>query len=137
MRTTCAVESPCGALGVDVTIVVPGRPLPEVYEARRRHPRLFAALAALARHERFTLAALTATCDDGVRRDVYVHAKMAIVDAAWMTVGSANLERRSLERDTELNVVCWDAAVAAALRETLRQEHAASVGPIDPATYAT
>jgi phosphatidylserine/phosphatidylglycerophosphate/cardiolipin synthase-like enzyme len=109
--------------GVEVVVVVPGRPLPEVYEARKRHPRLFAALEALGRHERFTLAALVATDGDGTRRDVYVHAKMAIVDGVWMTVGSANLEKQSLERATELNIVCWDSAIVAALWHDLVAEH--------------
>jgi phosphatidylserine/phosphatidylglycerophosphate/cardiolipin synthase-like enzyme len=139
--------------GVEVVIVVPGRPLPEVYEARKRHPRLFAALGAFAAYEKFTLAALVATDDDGTRRDVYVHAKMAIVDGVWMTVGSANLEKQSLERATELNVVCWDADVVGMLSGTLAKEHAAAADPtlvralrpmrgsglvtaIDPATYA-
>jgi phosphatidylserine/phosphatidylglycerophosphate/cardiolipin synthase-like enzyme len=109
--------------GVEVIAVVPGQPLPEVYDARKRHPRLFAALGALGQHERFTLAALATTGADGTRRDVYVHAKVAIVDDAWMTIGSANLERRSLELDTELNVVCWDPAVASAFRRELLTEH--------------
>jgi phosphatidylserine/phosphatidylglycerophosphate/cardiolipin synthase-like enzyme len=122
--------------GVTVVIVVPGKPLPEVYDARRRHPRLFGALGALGRHGGFTLAALAATDDAGTRRDVYVHAKIAVVDGAWMTVGSANLEKRSLERDTELNVACWDAAVARAFERTLVAEHGGGA-PIDPTTYAT
>ncbi len=122
--------------GVAVTVVVPGRPLPEAYDARRRHPRLFEALRELGRHEGFTLAAPTAMGDDGVRRDVYVHAKLAIVDGAWMTVGSANLERSSLERATEMNVACWDAAVADGLHRELRAEHAAGLTRIDPSGYA-
>ncbi len=128
--------------GVEVVVIVPGKPLPEVYDARRRHRRIFAALGELGRHERFTLAALTATGDDGTRRDVYVHAKIAIVDGVWMTVGSANLEKRSLERDSELNVVCWDARVAAGLRRDLLAEHSGGSMPdavrmerIDPASY--
>ncbi|HEX3629887.1 MAG TPA: phospholipase D family protein, partial [Candidatus Dormibacteraeota bacterium] len=36
---------------------------------------------------------------------VYVHAKVGIVDDAWMTIGSANLNEHSLFNDTELNVV--------------------------------
>ena len=40
---------------------------------------------------------------------VYVHAKVAIVDDAWLTIGSANLNEHSLFNDTEMNVVCRDA----------------------------
>ena len=34
---------------------------------------------------------------------VYVHAKIAVVDDAWLTVGSANLHEHSLFNDTEVN----------------------------------
>jgi len=113
--------------GVQVLVLVPGRPLPEVLEARKRHPGLFAALEALAHHERFTLAGLAWADDAGVRHDVYVHSKLMLVDDAWMTVGSANLERSSLERHTELNVACWDAGIASALRRDLFAEHGGDV----------
>jgi phosphatidylserine/phosphatidylglycerophosphate/cardiolipin synthase-like enzyme len=63
---------------------------------------------------------------------VYVHSKLMIVDDAWMTVGSANLEKRSLERDSELNVTCWDADVVRARRE-LFAEHG---GTADDAALA-
>ena len=128
------------ARGVHVVAVVPGRPLPEVHDARARHPRLFQTLAALGRHDRFTLAALAWTDADGRRRDVYVHSKMAIVDDVWTTVGSANLERSSLERATEMNVVCWDAGVAGALRRDLLGEHgveAASVTAVHEVAHGT
>src|SRR5206468_1620460 len=36
---------------------------------------------------------------------VYVHAKVGIVDDAWLTIGSANLNEHSLFNDTEMNVV--------------------------------
>jgi cardiolipin synthase A/B len=113
------------ARGVEVIAVVPKAPLREVKEARA-HPRsaeLYAQLAALGRHERFTLAGLVAMDGPGRYRDVYVHAKMAIVDDAWVTIGSANFERRSFERHTELNATCWDARVAGALRRDLFAEH--------------
>ena len=46
----------------------------------------------------------------GGERDwpVYVHAKLGIVDDAWMTIGSANLNEHSLFNDTEMNVVTRD-----------------------------
>ena len=65
--------------------------------------------------------------DANVRHDVYVHSKLMIVDDAWMTVGSANLEMSSLERDTELNVACWDARVVTSLRRELFAEHGGDV----------
>jgi phosphatidylserine/phosphatidylglycerophosphate/cardiolipin synthase-like enzyme len=54
---------------------------------------------------------------------VYVHAKVAIVDDGWLTVGSANLNEHSLFNDTEVNVVTDDAVLARSVREQLWSEH--------------
>jgi len=54
---------------------------------------------------------------------VYVHAKVGIVDDAWLTLGSANLNDHSLFNDTEVNVVTCDAAFARAARIRLWSEH--------------
>ena len=91
----------------------------------RRDPRwapLFEGLAALGRHERFTLAGLVVG-DDGGARDVYVHAKLAIVDDVWATLGSANLDAGSLGRQTELNASWWDPGLARRLCAELFAEH--------------
>jgi len=54
---------------------------------------------------------------------VYVHAKIGIVDDAWLTVGSANLNEHSLFNDTEVNVVVRDKAFIRAARLRLWEEH--------------
>jgi phosphatidylserine/phosphatidylglycerophosphate/cardiolipin synthase-like enzyme len=54
---------------------------------------------------------------------VYVHAKIGIVDDAWLTLGSANLNDHSLFNDTEMNVVTHDAAIARQTRLRLWAEH--------------
>jgi phosphatidylserine/phosphatidylglycerophosphate/cardiolipin synthase-like enzyme len=54
---------------------------------------------------------------------VYVHAKIAVVDDAWLTVGSANLNEHSLFNDTEVNLVTDDATLARNVRERLWSEH--------------
>ena len=54
---------------------------------------------------------------------VYMHAKVGIVDDAWMTIGSANLNEHSLFNDTEMNVVTHDAALAQQTRLRLWAEH--------------
>jgi phosphatidylserine/phosphatidylglycerophosphate/cardiolipin synthase-like enzyme len=59
----------------------------------------------------------------GDARPVYVHAKIGIVDDAWFTIGSANLNEHSLFNDTEMNVVTHDAAFAKATRLRLWSEH--------------
>ena len=56
-------------------------------------------------------------------RPVYVHAKIGIVDDAWLTIGSANLNEHSLFNDTEMNVVTHDQALAKATRLKLWSEH--------------
>jgi phosphatidylserine/phosphatidylglycerophosphate/cardiolipin synthase-like enzyme len=55
--------------------------------------------------------------------DVYVHAKIGIVDDRWLTVGSANLNEHSLFNDTEVNVVINDDELARATRRRLWAEH--------------
>jgi phosphatidylserine/phosphatidylglycerophosphate/cardiolipin synthase-like enzyme len=54
---------------------------------------------------------------------IYVHAKVAIVDDAWMTIGSANLNEHSLFNDTEMNLVTHDAGLARQTRLRLWAEH--------------
>jgi len=56
-------------------------------------------------------------------RPVYVHSKAAIVDDAWLTVGSANLNEHSLFNDTEVNVVVHEASFVRDARLRLWSEH--------------
>ena len=56
-------------------------------------------------------------------RPVYVHAKLAVVDDRWLTVGSANLNDHSLFNDTEVNLALYDSEVARTTRERLWAEH--------------
>jgi phosphatidylserine/phosphatidylglycerophosphate/cardiolipin synthase-like enzyme len=61
----------------------------------------------------------------GRERDwqVYVHAKVGIVDDSWMTIGSANLNEHSLFNDTEMNVVIRDPALIRDTRLRLWAAH--------------
>jgi len=54
---------------------------------------------------------------------VYVHAKVGIVDDAWLTLGSANLNEHSLFNDTEMNLVAHDPDLAVRTRRRLWAEH--------------
>jgi phosphatidylserine/phosphatidylglycerophosphate/cardiolipin synthase-like enzyme len=56
-------------------------------------------------------------------KQVYVHAKIGIVDDRWLTIGSANLNEHSLFNDTEMNVVVQDPELARAVRLRLWSEH--------------
>lgn len=58
-------------------------------------------------------------------RSVYVHAKVAIIDNAWLTLGSANLNERGFFTDSEINAVIADADIARNLRIDLWAEHLA------------
>jgi phosphatidylserine/phosphatidylglycerophosphate/cardiolipin synthase-like enzyme len=61
---------------------------------------------------------------DGDRSSlVYVHAKVAVVDDRWLTIGSANLNEHSLFNDTELNLVSRSPALARETRVRLWAEH--------------
>ena len=54
---------------------------------------------------------------------IYVHAKVGIVDDAWLTLGSANLNDHSLFNDTEVNLVTLDPGLARDTRLRLWAEH--------------
>jgi cardiolipin synthase len=50
-------------------------------------------------------------------RPALLHAKTMVIDGRWATVGSANLDPRSLALSQELNVIVYDRAVATRLEE--------------------
>lgn len=54
---------------------------------------------------------------------IYVHAKVSIVDDEWFSVGSANLNRRGIATDAEMNVHSIAPEAARALRVHLWAEH--------------
>ena len=68
--------------------------------------------------------ACTVYAREGRLRDtVYVHAKIGIVDDRWLTIGSANLNERSLFDDSEMNVATLDEQLARDTRLRLWSEH--------------
>ena len=50
-------------------------------------------------------------------RDAMVHAKTATVDGTWSTVGTANIDRLSLQGNYEVNVEVIDHAMAGVLEQ--------------------
>jgi phosphatidylserine/phosphatidylglycerophosphate/cardiolipin synthase-like enzyme len=54
---------------------------------------------------------------------LYVHSKIGIVDDAWLTVGSANLNEHSFFNDTEMNIISCDRELARSTRLRLWSEH--------------
>lgn len=57
----------------------------------------------------------------------FLHAKVAVVDDHWATVGSSNIDPLSLLLNLEANIVVRDAAFSASLRERLQQAFEQSV----------
>ncbi|NRA00250.1 MAG: phosphatidylserine/phosphatidylglycerophosphate/cardiolipin synthase family protein [Myxococcales bacterium] len=111
--------------GIEVVFLVPGEAHPAFVEARK-NPRaqpFFERLGRLGQFDHFTLAAIASQRGTGEYQEIYVHAKIAIVDDCWATIGSTNVAARSFRRDSELNVSFWHEGVARRLREALLLEH--------------
>ena len=66
----------------------------------------------------------------------FLHAKVAVVDGHWATVGSSNLDPLSLLLAREANVVIEDRAFAGELSACLREAVAHHGARIDPAVYS-
>jgi cardiolipin synthase A/B len=117
-----------GALqrGVEVVLLMPAIPdiSPTAYETAERSA-FFEARAALGKHDNFTLAGIAGLGSDGLRKPVYVHSKLMLIDDAWATIGSCNLHRFSLFGNGELNAAISDPEAVRAFRVALFQEHLA------------
>ncbi len=121
------VEALHGALrrGVEVVVLTPAD-ANEFMKAARQDARsrpFFDRFDALAEHERFTLAGIAAADPVGKLRNIYVHAKAAIIDDCWATIGSCNIGARSFFGDTEMNVTFWAPDIARQMRVDLLREH--------------
>jgi phosphatidylserine/phosphatidylglycerophosphate/cardiolipin synthase-like enzyme len=111
--------------GVQVVVLLPAEPERWVTAARRRpeNREFFDKLAALGQHENFCLAGIAGNDAEGLRKSIYVHAKLMLIDDAWATIGSCNLHRNSLFGHTELNASIWSSEHVRSLRRTLLAEH--------------
>jgi cardiolipin synthase len=63
-----------------------------------------------------------------------LHSKTAVIDGAWCTVGTHNLDHRSLAYNIEVTVVVEDPKVAGRLEQRMEQDMAAS-GKVDLQTW--
>jgi cardiolipin synthase len=111
--------------GVEVVALTPAEAYGELRAARQRPESrsLFDQLAALGAHDRFALVGIAGADAEGRRHNIYVHAKVMLVDDAWMTIGSCNIARRSFFGDIEINASIWDPLAVRALRRALLAEH--------------
>lgn len=66
----------------------------------------------------------------------FLHAKVAVIDSHWATVGSSNLDPLSLLLAREANVVVDDVAFAQNLRSRLEDALVQDGVRVDPAAYA-
>jgi cardiolipin synthase len=75
----------------------------------------------------------------GVKIDLYTpgmhHAKLMLIDGEWASVGTANLDNRSLHLNFEVNCLIYDPACVVELEEQYRRDLEASV-PLTPEEYA-
>jgi phosphatidylserine/phosphatidylglycerophosphate/cardiolipin synthase-like enzyme len=62
--------------------------------------------------------------------EIYIHAKVAVVDDAAFTIGSGNLNLRSMALDSELNVLSEAKDVAYQLRTDLFSQCTGKMGPV-------
>ena len=66
----------------------------------------------------------------------FMHAKVAVIDAQWVTVGSSNLDPLSLLLAREANVVARDPELARVLKLRLAQALHEGAHQIQPAEHA-
>ena len=111
--------------GVEVVFLVPGKCHRE-YAAARRNPAtkpFFDLVASLGDFASFSLAAIASHAGPADYHEIYVHAKIMLVDDVWATIGSTNVADRSFQGDTELNASFWHPERVRELRCELLAEH--------------
>jgi len=125
--------------GVTVAIVLPDHPnVGRAFTDQGLTHLRQAAPEAVAEGRLQVFCLATSTTIDGAEhyRPIYVHAKVAIIDDLWSTLGSANLSNKGMRDDTEMNVATLDAALAAGLRMMLLAEHVGLMGEDDLLTVS-
>ena len=102
-----------------ILVVLPSKPNNGQEDTRGMLAYLADADAGRDRFLATTIDAITGSTVD----PVYLHAKIAIVDDRWLTIGSANLNAHSFFNDTELNIHTSDHDLARTTRLRLWSEH--------------
>lgn len=60
---------------------------------------------------------------DMAYREIYIHSKLMIIDDVFITVGSANLNQRSMSADSEINIAATGGDYAQPLRDRIFRLH--------------
>jgi phosphatidylserine/phosphatidylglycerophosphate/cardiolipin synthase-like enzyme len=102
-----------------IVVVLPSKPNNGEEDTRGMLVHLADADGGRGRFLATTIDAMTGSTVD----QVYVHAKIGIVDDRWLTIGSANLNAHSFFNDTEVNVQVQDGELARGTRLRLWSEH--------------
>jgi phosphatidylserine/phosphatidylglycerophosphate/cardiolipin synthase-like enzyme len=102
-----------------VVIVLPSKPNNGQEDTRGMLAYLADADGGRGRFLATTIDAMTGSTVD----QLYVHAKIGIVDDRWLTLGSANLNAHSFFNDTEVNVQVNDPELVRGTRLRLWSEH--------------
>jgi len=102
-----------------VVVVLPSKPNNGEEDTRGMLAYLADADSGRGRFLATTIDAMTGSTVD----ELYVHAKIGIVDDRWLTIGSANLNAHSFFNDTEVNVQLCDPELARGTRLRLWSEH--------------
>jgi cardiolipin synthase A/B len=127
LETLEIVEALLEALerGVEVVLLMPVLPdlLPTDLAPERQ--AFLECRAALGAYDHFTLAGIAGLGEDGLRKPVWIHSKLMLVDGIWATIGSANLHRWSMFGNAELNATIFSADVVQGFRIELFKEHLA------------
>lgn len=69
------------------------------------------------------------------RRDAMLHAKTAVIDGVWSTVGSTNMDWRSFLHNDEVNAIVLGREFGAQMEHVFEEDLRGST-PIDPETWA-
>ncbi len=75
----------------------------------------------------FPIFTMTEPTSRNVFAPIYVHSKLLLVDDVFFTLGSANINERSLFNDTELNIACPSPQLTKGWREHLWRIHTGRV----------
>ena len=68
-------------------------------------------------------------------QEIYIHAKVAIADDAYLTLGSSNINTRSMQIDSELNIATEHGDTARKLRQELWGIHTGGNAGLNPAGH--
>lgn len=114
--------------GVEVVFLVPADANRDMIEGRKRdgNARFWETLAQLGTYDHFTLAGIASHAGPARYQNIYVHAKICLIDDVWCTIGSTNIANRSFYGDTELNASVWHGSTVRRLRCDLLSEHLGS-----------